>query len=265
MTLDFQPEHIVVNDADGILSISLNRPEKRNAITSQMIAEMICTLDHASNDPSVRVIVVKGTGKGFCPGDDLGGMGHVPSPLLQYASVPITHAGLQQLIRELPKPVIAAVHGYAFGVGLDLAMACDFRIVSDDIVLQDQRVMARGMHALTGCAWFHPRVMGITRAMAFLVLGEPMDAETAVNVGMVTSRCPADALAETTDQLAHRLAGAPTKAIGLMKHQIHTGIAMDHPEFMSYVAPLMQSVTIRDREEGIAAFLEKRPPQFTGE
>ncbi len=263
--LDFDPEHIIVSLTDGILSVVLNRPEKRNAMTAQMIAEIICTLDGAVNDASVRVIVLSGAERGFCPGDDLAGMGDVPDRLLAQASVPVTHAGLQQLIRELPIPVIASMHGYAFGVGLDLAMACDFRIVSDDIILQDQRVIERGMHALTGCAWFHPRMMGVTRAMEFLILGEPIDAKTAMNVGMVTKCCPADKLTNVTAELAGRLATAPTKAIGLMKHQIVKGLDMDHTEFMSYVAPLMQTVQIQDREEGIAAFLEKRPPVFTGQ
>ena len=150
-------------------------------------------------------------------------------------------------------------------VGLDLAMACDFRVAESTARLQDQRVMERGMHALTGCAWFQPRALGITQAMAFLVLGEPMTGAQAAAAGMVTFAAAGEAFEEKIDELTGQLATAPTKAIGLMKRQIYTGLGLDHGEFMNFAAPLMQEVEIKDRQEGIQAFLEKRPARFTGE
>ena len=163
------------------------------------------------------------------------------------------------------KPVIAEIHGFAFGVGLDVAMACDFRIAADDARLQDQRVIDRGMHAVTGCAWFQPRALGLTRAMEFLILGEPMSGAEAATCGMVTRSVPGDELTGAVAAIAERLAAAPTKAIGLMKRQILEGQHMTHAEFMNFAAPLIHEIEIKDRAEGIAAFLEKRPPRFTGE
>jgi len=249
----------------GILTLTLNRPEKRNAISTRMLGELLHCLEQAEADKSVRVIVIRGAGKGFCPGDDLSGMGALPAELANILSHEPTHAGLQRCLRELPKPVIAAIHGYAFGVGLDLAMACDFRVAESSCRLQDQRVMDRGMHALTGCAWFQPRALGLTAAMAFLILGEAMSGEQAAAAGMVTFAAAGDAFEEKVANLAEKLATAPTKAIGLMKRQIYTGLDLDHEEFMRFAAPLMHEVEIKDRQEGIQAFLEKRPAQFTGE
>ncbi|MDA0791533.1 MAG: enoyl-CoA hydratase/isomerase family protein [Proteobacteria bacterium] len=260
-----QLQQILHHQADGVLTLSLNRPEKRNAITTRMIGELLWSLEQCAADDAVRAVVIRGAGKGFCPGDDLGGMGDLPAgfaDILQHAP---THASLQACLRELGKPTIAAIHGYAFGVGLDLAMACDFRVAEDDARLQDQRVMERGMHALTGCAWFQPRALGITRAMEFLILGQPYTGREAADAGMVTFHADANRFDTAVQELALKLASAPTKAIGLMKRQIYTGLNMSHQEFMEFATPLAQEVQIKDRAEGINAFLEKRPAKFTGQ
>ncbi len=251
--------------ADGVATLTLNRPQRRNAITTVMLAELIFALEACAGNKAVRVVVLRGADKGFCPGDDLGGMGPLPEDFACRPERPVTHAALQATLRELEKPTIAAIHGFAFGVGLDLAMACDFRIVEASAVLRDQRVMERGMHAVTGCAWFHPRVMGLTRALEFLILGEPLTGEQAATLGMVTRAADAGEFDEVVAALAARLAKAPTKAIGLMKRQVYQGLHMTHADFMAFAGPLIHQVEILDREEGIRAFLEKRDPRFTGE
>lgn len=248
----------------GVATLTLNRPERRNAITRTMLAELLFALEAYQEDEGVRVVVIRGAGKGFCPGDELRGMGELPPGFVHTPSAPVTHAALQTAIRGMPKPVIAAIHGFAFGVGLDLAMACDFRIASADAQLRDQRVIERGMHAVTGCAWFQPRAMGVTRAMEFLILGRPLTGAEAADWGMVTTAVAPEAFDEAVTELARRLAIAPTKAIGLMKRQIYTGLDMSHSEFMQFAAPLTGEVEIEDRKEGIQAFLERRPPRFTG-
>ena len=254
----------VVIDA-GVATLALNRPERRNAMTTVMLAELIYALERCRDDTAVRVVVIRGEGKGFCPGDELRGMGDLPAGFAYAPEGLLSHAGLQSTLRRLPKPAIAQMHGFAFGVGLDVAMACDFRVTADDARLQDQRVIDRGMHAVTGCAWFQPRALGLTRAMEFLILGEPMSGADAATYGMVTRAVPADELDATVAKMAARLAKAPTKAIGLMKRQILEGQNMTHGEFMNFAAPLIHEVEIKDRTEGIAAFLEKRAPRFTGE
>jgi len=248
----------------GILSITMNRPEKRNALSTILLAEMIYLLQEAGARDDVRVVVLRGAGKGFCPGDDLAGMGDLPADFQHALRYPVSHPALQQCLRELPKPVVAAIHGFAFGVGLDVAMACDFRIVTNDAILRDQRVIERGMHAVTGCAWFQPRAIGVARAFEFLVLGEPLTGAQAADLGMVTRAVPEARLDDTVSAIARKLAEGPTKAIGLMKQQIYRGLEMSLAQFHEFAAPLLTEVEIRDRREGIQAFLEKRAPRFTG-
>lgn len=248
----------------GIVELTLNRPERRNALTKTMLAELLAAVEVCADDVSVRVVVIRGAGKGFCAGDELRGMGELPDDFPFLPRAPVTHAALQAALRGMPKPTIAAIHGFAFGVGLDLAMACDFRVAADDAVLRDQRVFERGMHAVTGCAWFQPRALGLTRALEFLILGTPYTGEQAVAAGMVSQSVPFERFDEAVADLAGRLATAPTKAIGLMKRQVYAGLEMDHEEFMTFAAPLIRDVVIEDRAEGIQAFLERRPARFTG-
>lgn len=249
---------------DAVMTLWLNRPERGNALTTTMLAELLWAVETCTDDESVRALVIRGEGKGFCSGDDLRGMGELPAEFPFRSRAGVSHASLQSGLRAMPKPVIAVIHGFAFGVGLDLAMACDFRLAKEDAQLRDQRVFERGMHAVTGCAWFQVQAIGLTRALEFLVLGQPYSGSEAAATGMVTRALPAEAFDAEVSAFARKLAAGPTRAIGLMKRQVYTGLRMTHEEFMPFAAGLRQEVEIEDRHEGIRAFLEKRPPRFTG-
>ena len=255
---------LLLEQQGNCLTVTLNRPHRRNAMTWVTVAELLHAVEAAGRDASVRVLVLRGSGKDFCSGDDLAGMGSMPDDFAFRPQAEVTHAALQRELRSLAKPTVAVMHGHAFGVGLDLAMACDFRFADAAMQVRDQRVMERGMHAVTGCAWFQPRALGVTRAMEFLVLGEPLSGAEAAGLGMLTRAWPIAELEAKVSSVLERLAKAPTKAIGLMKRQIYTGLSLDHGEFMAFAAPLIRSVEIQDRAEGIRAFLEKRPAEFTG-
>jgi 2-(1,2-epoxy-1,2-dihydrophenyl)acetyl-CoA isomerase len=219
----------IVWEQDGaVVTLVLNRPERRNAITTTMLAELLWCVERCASDDAIRAVVIRGAGKGFCPGDELRGMGELPAEFAFKPAAPVSHASLQAALRGMPKPTIAAIHGFAFGVGLDLAMACDFRIAASDAQLRDQRVFERGMHAVTGCAWFQPRALGLTRALEFLILGKPYSGDEAAAAGMVTASVLPEEFDGAVSELVARLASAPTKAIGLMKRQVYAGLSMTH-------------------------------------
>lgn len=265
MTATFDAMREVRPQRDGpVITLNLNRPDRGNAMTTTMLAELLWAVEACSDDEDVRALVIRGEGKGFCSGDDLRGMGAVPDEFPFKPAAKISHASLQAALRAMPKPVIAAIHGFAFGVGLDLAMACDFRLAANDAQLRDQRVFERGMHAVTGCAWFQPRAIGLTRALEFLILGTALNGAEAAEAGMVTRSFPPESFNREVDAFAQHVAAGPTRAIGLMKRQVYAGLSMTHEEFMAFAGPLRQEVEIEDRQEGIRAFLEKRPPRFTG-
>lgn len=247
-----------------LATIILNRPSRLNALIHGMIREIHAALKNAEEDDAIRVVILKGNGRAFCSGDDMRDMVDTLRPLPTQGREDFRPEGYHSLviaIRELRKPVIAAVHGYALGAGFDLVLACDF-IIAEEGAKFGMVVMTRGM---VGGTYLLPRIVGLHRATELILLGETFDARRALELGMVYKVTPESALEEETLKLANRLADAPTAAIGIAKTALHRGLDMSLREGMEYQGlALSLSIMTDDFREGVLAFMEKRKPTYSG-
>lgn len=254
---------IVFEQRDRVGVVTLNRPHKLNAMTNVMLDDIVRVVERATFDESIRALVIRGAGRGFCAGDDLSGMGEFPRPVPpgHKPQADYQHAVILA-VRHLQKPVIASIHGYCLGMGHDLAMACDFRIAARSAIIGEPRI-ARGMHVTTGATYLLPRLVGLTKAIEMLMLAEPVSAEEALRIGLVTRVVDDERLEDETMALAQRLASGPTRAIGILKAQVYGELDMTLQEAFRDML-YWRTFEIEDRQEGIRAFLEKRKPRFTG-
>ena len=253
--------------ADGVASITLNRSAQLNALRIETGTELLAAIRLSGADERVRCVVLTGAGRAFCAGDDL----RVFTPevaVLRGIDVPGRYVRgegrwpqVVLALRALPKPVLAAVNGYAFGAGLNLALACDFRLAAASATLATpfvKRGMATGTNLLQ-------QYVGIGVAARMVLTGEPVGAAEAERLGLVTWVVPDDRLHEETARIAGGLARAATAALGLTKGALYRGWELD-PErayqLQGYAVHF--SSTTEDRSEGQRAFLEKREPQFRG-
>lgn len=250
--------------ADSIATITLNRPARLNALVHQTIRDIHSALDDIEADDSIRVVILKGAGRAFCSGDDMRDMVDMRRPLPRQGRADFRPEGYHSLVialRELRKPVIACVHGYALGAGLEIALACDFVIAEQDATF-GMVLIARGM---VGGTYLLPRMVGLSRASELILLGETFDARRAEMLGLIYRAVPAERLEEEVAELAQRLATAPTAAIGLAKVAMNRGLTMSLREGMEYQGlALALSLMTDDFSEGVSAFVDKRPPRFSG-
>ncbi|RJP17229.1 MAG: hypothetical protein C4520_17150 [Candidatus Abyssobacteria bacterium SURF_5] len=260
--MEFQ--HIKYHKSASVATIILNRPKRLNALIHAMIREMHEALRDASEDDGVRAVVLKGEGRAFCSGDDMTEMVDHLRPLPMQGREDFRPEGYHSLVialRELRKPVIAAVQGYALGAGFELALASDF-IIAEENAKFGMVLMTRGM---VGGTYLLPRLVGLHRATELILLGEMFDARRAEALGFIHKIVSADKLEEETGHLAARLAEGPTAAIGIAKTAIHRGLSMSLREGMEYQGlALSLSIMTDDFREGVLAFVEKRKPNYSG-
>jgi len=252
----------VLTSRDGaVLTITLNRPEVYNAFTRELHAALQEALTEAADD-AVRCVVVTGAGKGFCAGQDLKEFGSVSGTVGD--ALEQTYHPNVRLVRSLPKPVIAAVNGPAAGAGLSFACACDVRVASTAATFVPGFV-GIGLVPDAGGTWFIHRLLGFARAFEWMSSNQRLSADEALAWGLVSEVIEADAFADRVVELAAEWAARPTLAIGRTKQLFEHAFAAALDAQLALEAELQQaSVGTSDFAEGVSAFLEKRPPAFTG-
>jgi 2-(1,2-epoxy-1,2-dihydrophenyl)acetyl-CoA isomerase len=259
-------EHIQIDEDDAIVTITLNRPEKLNAFIGHMRRDLSEALEEAASDHTIRVVVITGAGRAFCAGGDIRFMAELIerkdveefSRLLGSARRVIT------TIRQMTKPVIAAVNGPASGAGCNLALACDLRIASTTATFA-QSFAKVGLHPDWGGTYFLPRLVSPNKACEMFFLGESIDAAEALRLGIVNRVVEPELLEAETRKLAERLREAPPIAVAAAKQAVYMSQASDIEEMMRYeIEAQLRCFDSRDAREGIRAFLEKRAPKFEG-
>lgn len=265
---DTQPDTILTALTDGILRITLNKPDAANAISMDQRVRIIALLEEADNNPEVRVIVIAANGKHFCSGADVRGMaGALAGERLPGSTIRTMMQGAQRLIAavlDCGKPVIAAVQGPAAGMGCHLALASDM-IVAMESAWFSQPFVLRGLSLDAAGAYLLPRRLGLQKAKEMAFLGDKVTAVEAQALGLVNRVCSEADFAKEVDRLATRLANSATMAISLTKRLLNASLDQDRNSAFLAEAMAQEIVgTTSDTKEGIASFLEKRPSQFKG-
>ncbi len=261
-------ETLLIEQDGGVLTVTLNRPDKLNAVTDKMLAELLDAFKQAEREPSVRAVLLTGAGRGFCPGQDLDDarQRQQSSHGMSYGEhLRNTYNPLILKMRQIPKPVIGAINGVAAGAGMSMALACDIRLAAESATFL-QAFVKVGLIPDSGSTWMLPRLVGMTRALDLMLSGRKIDAREALETGLVNRVVPDAELMPTARQTASEFAAAPTRAIGYIKRALDFAANSTLEEALNNEADLQEIAgRTADHQEGVAAFLEKRPAQFRGE
>ena len=246
----------------NVCTIVLNRPDSLNAFTAKMNQEIKQAIKQAEKDATVRCIVIKGAGKGFCSGQDLSTV----DESMNHGEVLNTLYGpMVKQIHNCEKPIIAAVHGAAAGAGFSLALACDFRIMAEKSFFLNAFIQV-GLIPDSGNLYFLKRLVGDAKALEISVLGERILPQEALALGLATKVVANDTFDEEVAYFAERISNLPTKAISLMKRTLRAADQMSFESFLTYEAQGQRIAGLtKDHREGVQAFVEKRQPIFVGE
>ena len=268
--MDYQ--NILFDLSDGVATLTLNRPDKLNSFTQAMHEEVRHALRRiaaAAADGSARVMVLTGAGRGFCAGQDLSDRAVEPGAQAGRAvdlgdSVEKNYAPLVQALRALPLPVIGAINGVAAGAGANIALACDIVLATKSASFVE--VFCKlGLIPDTGGTYFLPRLIGSARAMGLALLGEKLSADKAEAWGLIWKAIPDEEFAAEVQAMARHFASAPTKGLAFTKQALHASAHNSLQQQLALECGMMSELgRSDDYREGVAAFMEKRSPQFKG-
>jgi enoyl-CoA hydratase/carnithine racemase len=263
-------ETLLVERTDGVVTVTLNRPEKKNAINGPMWRELIEVFEEVADTPSDRVLVITGAGDGFCSGADLS-PGDNPDLATQDGGIGSTFRQMRVVgrtalrLHQLPQPSIAAVNGVAAGAGLNLALGCDL-VVASERARFSEIFSKRGLNVDFGGSWLLPRLVGLHKAKELVFFADIIDAVEAERIGIVNRVVPADDLAKVAGELATRLAALPPIQLSISKKLLNQSFSVSMADALEFedTAQAMNFAS-KDTSEAMLAFLQKREPKFTGE
>src|SRR5258706_3399587 len=261
-------ENVILSSVtDRVATLTLNRPDKLNALDAETLAQCVRTLEAWSEDPNVAVVVLTGAGRAFCAGGEIGGMAKAntaPRPLEEQIDTLRRLQRFSHLLHTMPKVTLASVNGFAFGAGLGICLACDLRMASDKAAFGTAYAKV-GFGGDFGTTWLLTHYVGAAKAKELLFFAESFDVGVAERLGLLNWVVPHDALAATTTSTASRLAEGPLVSYRYMKANVNQATTADFRTMLDREAEThLRCGQTEDQNEGVRAFLAKRAPKFQG-